>query len=138
MPTESEDTKPPKPPGLDDPAQRRRVVRLLLMLTPAMFVFCYLLAWMQGAETRHAVLIAAVGAGMSLAAAAASIHVMGSKSIFALIALKVGPALAAKKLGPRGHSAHLTTSCNHSSRSILALNGRSPFPRSKAVTPGQL
>jgi len=74
--------------ALDDPEKNARVVRALLICAPFAFVGCYILAWLQGAETRHSVLIAAVAFAMCLAAAFV-IRVMGSKSWIALVALKI-------------------------------------------------
>lgn len=84
------DTPPDEPAvhPLDNPETRWRTVKALLITAPFIFVGCYLLAWVQGAELRVSVLIAAVGAAMSLGAALA-IHVMGSKSWMALVALKL-------------------------------------------------
>ena len=84
------DTPPDEPAthSLDDPEARWRTVKALLIAAPFVFVGCYLLAWVQGAELRFSVLIAAVGGGMSLAAALV-IHFMGSKSWMALVALKL-------------------------------------------------
>ena len=76
------------PHGLDDPEKKARIVRLLVWLTPAMFALCWFLAWIQGAEANVSLLIAGVGAGMC-AAAAGVIHLMGSKSWMALVALKI-------------------------------------------------
>lgn len=81
---------------LDDPAVKARTVRLLVLLTVPLFVLCYVLAWLQGAEVRHSLLIAAVGAAMSLGAAAA-IHLMGSKSWIALVVVKAALALVARR-----------------------------------------
>lgn len=50
----------------DIPEQRQRVAALLLKLTPVMFVFCYVLAAVQGAKWQHSLLIAVVGAAMCL------------------------------------------------------------------------
>jgi len=77
-----------KPHILDDPEKKPRIVRALLWLTPATFVLCYFLAWVQGAETKHILLIAFAGSGICLAAALV-IHVMGSKAWMALVAQKV-------------------------------------------------
>jgi multidrug efflux pump subunit AcrB len=71
---------------LDDPEKKARTVRALLIATPCMFVGCYILAWAQGAEVRHAVLIAAVGA-IGCAGTALTIHLFGSKSRYALVLL---------------------------------------------------
>ena len=84
------DTPPDEPAvhPLDNPETRWRTVKALLITAPFLFVGCYLLAWVQGAELRFSLLIATVGASMSLAAALA-IYVMGSKSWMALVALKL-------------------------------------------------
>lgn len=51
---------------LDDPVKKAQIVGLLLKLSPLAFGLCYFLAWIQGAEPRFCLLIAAVGAGMCL------------------------------------------------------------------------
>ncbi|MGE0499438.1 MAG: hypothetical protein AB7I79_09290 [Rhizobiaceae bacterium] len=81
---------------LDDPEKKPRIVRALVWMTPAIFALCYFLAWIQGAGPRHCLLIAGVGAGMC-ASAALVIHVMGSKSWMALVALKVALLLVGKR-----------------------------------------
>jgi len=73
--------------SLDDPVYRGRAVRALLVTSPFAFIGCYLLAWVQGAATGHALVIAAAALGMCLAAAAA-IHVMGSRAWIALLVVK--------------------------------------------------
>lgn len=78
---------------LDDPQKKARTVRALLVVTPFMFVGCYILAWAQGAEVRHAVLIATVGA-VCCATAALAIHLLGSKSRYLLVAFSALLALA--------------------------------------------
>lgn len=85
-----------EPHPLDDPVRKAKVVRLLLILTPVCFVLCYLLSWVQGAETRICVLIGAVAAVMC-AAAAGVIHLMGSKSWMALVAVKIALLLIGKR-----------------------------------------
>lgn len=85
-----------EPHSLDDPVRKARVVRALLWMTPVAFVLCYVLAAVQGAEAKHSLLIAVVGAGMSLSAAFV-INLMGSKSWIALVMLKVALMLVAKK-----------------------------------------
>lgn len=85
--------QPPQPPTLDDPVAKARTVRALLIATPFLFVGCYLLAWIQGAEPRYSLLIAAVGAG-GCAATALAIHLLGSKSRYLLILLSAVMALA--------------------------------------------
>jgi hypothetical protein len=87
---------PPQPHPLDDPVKKPRVVRALAVLTPFIFVLCYVLAWAQGAAPRHGLLIAVVGAGMC-AGAAVVIHLMGSRSWMALVALKVALLLVGKR-----------------------------------------
>ena len=72
---------------MDDPVIRRRTVRNLLVVTPFLFVGGMALAWVQGARTDHAVLIAFVGAAMALSAALV-IHLMGSKSTWVLVAVR--------------------------------------------------
>jgi hypothetical protein len=85
-----------KPHPLDYPEKRARTVRLLLWLTPFTFLLCYGLAWVQGAETKHCLLIAAVGAALCLAAAGV-IHFMGSKSWMALVAVKIALLLVGRR-----------------------------------------
>ena len=77
-----------EPLDLDDPVKKRRVVRALLFLSPALFVFCYILAWSQGAAPRHTQLIAAIGMCLAMGAAAA-IHLLGSRAWMAAAALKI-------------------------------------------------
>ncbi len=72
---------------LDDPVIRRRTVRNLLVVTPFLFVGGMALAWVQGARTDHALLIASIGAAMALSAALV-IHLMGSKSTWVLVAVR--------------------------------------------------
>jgi hypothetical protein len=67
-------------PDADSPEVRARVVRMLLILSPFMFVFCLLFSRWQGAEWIHCLLIAVVGVGMCLAAAGAY-AARGSKSL---------------------------------------------------------
>lgn len=81
---------------LDDPVKKAQIVGLLLKLSPLAFGLCYFLAWIQGAEPRFCLLIAAVGAGMCLGAAGA-IQLLGSKSWIALVALKIALLLATKR-----------------------------------------
>ncbi len=50
----------------DTPDKRQRVVRLLLILSPVMFVFCLVLAGLQGADIRSSVIIAFAGLAMCL------------------------------------------------------------------------
>lgn len=85
-----------EPNPLDDPEKRGRVVRTLLGATVFLFAFCYVLAWAQGAPPRHALLIAVVGAAMCLAAAGV-IHLMGSKSVWALAVVKIALVLAKRR-----------------------------------------
>lgn len=91
--TQPADASPVKPPTLDDPLAKARTVRALLIATPFMFVGCYLLAWVQGAEVRYAVLIAAIGAG-GCAATALAIHLLGAKARYLLVLLSAAAALA--------------------------------------------
>ncbi len=70
----------------DTPEGRRRVVRALLVAAPFGFVGAYLLAAVQGAEPRHALLIAAVML-VGCLGAAALFHVAGTKSQYAVIAI---------------------------------------------------
>lgn len=76
----------PKP--LDDPEQRARVVRVLLIASPFMFVGCYVLAAIQGAEAFYALVIALAGTGMALGAALA-IGLLGSNAKWALVVVQV-------------------------------------------------
>lgn len=50
----------------DTPEARQRVAALLLKISPLMFVFCYVLAAVQGARWQHSLLIAVVGTVMCL------------------------------------------------------------------------
>ena len=84
------------PPTLDDPVARARTVRALLIATPCLFVGCYLLAWVQGAEPRYAGLIGAIAAIGSLATALA-IHLLGSKSRYVLYLVMAAISLAKMK-----------------------------------------
>lgn len=81
-----------EPHPLDDPHRRARAVKALLVCAPFTFAGCFLLAAVQGAEARHSLLIAAVGTAMCLAAALV-IHLMGSKSWMALVAVKIAMML---------------------------------------------
>ena len=83
----------PRQPTLDDPVARARTVRALLIATPFMFIGCYVLAWLQGAEPKFAGLIAAIGAA-GCAATALAIHLFGSKSRYLLVLLSAVLALA--------------------------------------------
>ncbi len=84
------------PDSLDHPEKKAKVVRALLWLTPFTFVLCWFLASVQGAEPRHSLLIAVIGAAMCLGAAGA-IHLMGSKSWMALVAVKIALLLVGKR-----------------------------------------
>lgn len=77
---------------LDDPLKKARTVRALVIVTPFMFVGCYLLAWIQGAQAIHAAAIAAIGAA-GCAIAALAIHLFGSKSRYGLILVGLIAAL---------------------------------------------
>jgi hypothetical protein len=57
-------------PPVDTPELRKRVVRLLLLLSPGMFVLSYVLAAVQGADTRVCLIVAAAGFVMCLCFAA--------------------------------------------------------------------
>ena len=81
---------------LDDPEKRRKVVRLLLILSPFSFALCFFLALVQGAEPRHCLLIGAIGGAVCLVAAPV-IHVMGSKSWIALAVVQLALMLALRK-----------------------------------------
>lgn len=84
-----------EPNPLDDPEKSWRVVKALLITAPFLFVGSYILAWLQGAQPQHSLLIAGVALGMCLAAAGV-IHFMGSKSWIALVMLKVVLMLVAR------------------------------------------
>ena len=75
-------------PSLDDPAQRWKTVRTLLVLTPFLFVGCYLLAYWQGAAPRHALLIAGI-AGAGCLGTAGAIHLLGSQAKWVLVFVQV-------------------------------------------------
>ncbi|MBX3530931.1 MAG: hypothetical protein KF849_10010 [Rhizobiaceae bacterium] len=91
----SETSPPEKPaqPSLDDPVARARIVRALLITAPFLFVGSYLLAWVQGAETKYAGLIAGVALAGCLGTAL-SIHLLGSKSRYVLFAVMAVLSLA--------------------------------------------
>ena len=72
----------------DTPEQRQRVAALLLKFTPVMFVFCYVLAAVQGAKWQHSLLIAVVGAAMCLGWAG-FYKLRGSKSADDLVWLNI-------------------------------------------------
>jgi len=74
-------------PTLDDPARRWRTVKALLVATPFLFAGCYVLAYLQGAQPRHALLIAGVAAVGSLGAAG-SIHLLGSQAKWVLVGVQ--------------------------------------------------
>ncbi len=50
----------------DTPEKQQRVVRLLLILSPVTFVFCLILAELQGADIRSSLIIAFAGLAMCL------------------------------------------------------------------------
>lgn len=77
-----------EPHPLDDPETRWRAVKALLVAAPCSFAGCYFLALIQGAETSLCLLIAGVATALCLAAALV-IHLMGSKSWMALVAVKI-------------------------------------------------
>ncbi len=85
-----------KPPSLDDPAHKARVVRLLFLLTPATLLFCFILASAQGAAMQHVLLIAGAGAVMCFGAGVV-IHLMGSKSWMAVVAIKIAVLMVGKR-----------------------------------------
>jgi len=68
-----------KRPEKGSPEYYRRMARLLLILSPAMFIMCYALAAIQGAEPRHSLLISAVGTAGCLGAALL-IYLRGAKA----------------------------------------------------------
>lgn len=72
----------------DTPEQRQRVASLLLKLSPLMFVLCYVLAAVQGAEWQKSLLIAVVGTLMCLGAAGVY-KLRGSKSADDLVWLNI-------------------------------------------------
>lgn len=76
-----------EPISLDNPVQRWKTVKALLILTPFLFAGCYLLASWQGAAPRHAGLIAAIAAVGCLGTAGA-IHLLGSQAKWALVAVQ--------------------------------------------------
>ncbi len=84
---EPEDVHP-----LDDPEKKRRTVRTLVVLSPGIFVLCWLLSWVQGADGGTSLLIAAVGAGMCLGTAL-TIQLLGSHSWIMLVAVKIAAML---------------------------------------------
>ncbi|MBX9712016.1 MAG: hypothetical protein K2X60_13370 [Xanthobacteraceae bacterium] len=53
----------------DTSVRRQRVVRALLVLSPFLFVFCLVLAGIQGADLRASLIIAFAGLAMCLGAA---------------------------------------------------------------------
>jgi hypothetical protein len=81
------------PPTLDDPVARARTVRALLITAPFLFVGSYLLAWVQGAEPRFAGLIAGIALAGCLGTAL-SIHLLGAKSRYVLVAVMAVISLA--------------------------------------------
>ena len=91
----SKASPPEKPaaPTLDDPVAKARTVRVLLIAAPFMFVGCYLIAWIQGAEPQYAAIIGVAGAAMC-AVTALTIQLLGSKSRYALTLLIAVLALA--------------------------------------------
>lgn len=83
----------PETHPLDDPAQRARTVRALLILSPFLFAGIYVLCWMLGAEPRYAVLIAGIALAGCLGTALA-IHLLGSKARYLVVLLSAVLALA--------------------------------------------
>jgi hypothetical protein len=73
---------------LDDPVVKTRLVKRLLVLTPIAFVFCWVLAALQGASARDCTLIAGIAAGASFGAAL-SIGFLGSGARWVLTAVVV-------------------------------------------------
>lgn len=63
----------------DTPETRWPVVRLFLILTPVSFALCFVLATLQGAAEKHALLIGGVAAAGCLLCAAAY-HLLGPAS----------------------------------------------------------
>jgi hypothetical protein len=85
-----------EPHALDDPEKRWRVVKALLICAPFAFFGSYILAWLQGAQPQHGALIAALALAMCLGAAGV-IHLMGSRSWMALVAVKIALLLVGRR-----------------------------------------
>lgn len=74
--------------NLDDPEVKRRLVSVLLKLTPLAFIGCWLLAALQGANAFDSTLIAGVAAVGALGTAH-SIRLFGSGSRHVLTGVMV-------------------------------------------------
>ncbi len=72
----------------DTPEQHQRIAALLFKLSPLMFVFCYVLAAVQGARWQDSLLISAVGTLMCLGAAGLY-KLRGSKSAGDLVWINI-------------------------------------------------
>jgi chromate transport protein ChrA len=72
----------------DTPEQRQRVARMLVILSPFMFLFCLFLARIQDAPWSSALIIAAAGVAMCLVAAILY-SLRGSKSVDDLFWLNI-------------------------------------------------
>lgn len=83
-------------PERGSPEYYRRMVRLLLILSPAMFLLCYALAAVQGAEPRHSLLIAVVGT-VGCLGAALLIHLRGARAGSDAIWIRLILALLTRK-----------------------------------------
>ncbi|MGQ3354032.1 MAG: hypothetical protein ACT6XY_06965 [Phreatobacter sp.] len=81
--------------NLDDPAVKRRLVVLLLKLTPFAFVLCWVLAALQGAPAFTCTVIAGAAAGATLGAAVSiGLFGSGSRYVFMAVAILIGLANA--------------------------------------------
>ncbi len=76
------------PSPLDTPEGKRRAVRTLLFVSPFGFALAYVLAYVQGAEPKLALLLGAITLAGCLVAAAL-IHVAGSNARHALWAIAI-------------------------------------------------
>jgi hypothetical protein len=76
---------------LDDPAVKRRLVILLLKLTPFAFVLCWVLAALQGAPAYTRTVIAGAAAGATLGAAVSiGLFGSGSRYVFMVVVILIG------------------------------------------------
>ncbi len=82
----------------DNPLVNRRVVGALVVSAPILFVGSYGLALWQRATHDLALLIALIALGMCLGAAAA-IHAMGARAIYAFGAVAAAASIAAALFG---------------------------------------
>jgi hypothetical protein len=76
------------PSPLDTPEGKRRLVRVLLFVSPFGFALAYGLAYVQGAEPWLALLLGAITVAGCLIAAAL-VHLAGSNARHALIAIAI-------------------------------------------------